>query len=153
MSRGFLAASVLFLAGLAGVLALFPRRAAAKAAAPAAAPEMSGRVARGKYLVEGVAMCGECHTPRDANGALDESRDLQGAPIWIVPVRPRPDWAHRAPALAGLEAFTDEQAETVLEKGVGPNGLPLQAPMHDYRMSPEDAKAIVAYLRSLPPPR
>ncbi|HXT00301.1 MAG TPA: c-type cytochrome [Elusimicrobiota bacterium] len=143
MNRRSWAALLLYAAGLAGVLAFSPRRAPA---APAA-------VDRGRYLVEGVAMCGECHTPRDARGLVDESRELQGAPIWITPVRPRPDWAQRAPALAGLESYTDEQAETVLEKGVGPNGLPLQAPMHDYRMSPEDAKAVIAYLRSLPSPR
>ena len=30
-----------------------------------------GDVARGKYLVEEVAKCPECHTPRDAQGNLD----------------------------------------------------------------------------------
>jgi hypothetical protein len=27
-------------------------------------------IARGKYLVEEVAMCQECHTPRDASGVI-----------------------------------------------------------------------------------
>lgn len=141
LGAGLLAAAV-----LAASLALPPRGAAARDSGAAAA-------ARGRYLVDGVAMCSECHTPRDARGELDPSRYLQGAPIWITPVRPRPDWANRAPALAGLASFTDAQAEDVLEKGIGPNGLPIQAPMHVYAMSPEDARAVVAYLRSLPPPR
>jgi hypothetical protein len=95
-------------------------------------------------------MCGECHTPRDSRGNLDRSRWLQGAPIWIVPVHEDPNWANRAPALAGFEGFTDEQGEQILEKGVGPNGLPIQEPMHIYHMSHEDAMAIIAYLKSLP---
>src|SRR5277367_5503986 len=60
-----------------------PAAAAQKAAAQAPA---QSNVERGRYLVEDVAMCEECHTPRDANGNLDESRRLQGAQIWIMPV-------------------------------------------------------------------
>jgi mono/diheme cytochrome c family protein len=118
-----------------------------RAPAPSAA---QGSVERGRYLVEDVAMCGECHTPRDSRGNLDRSRWLQGAPIWIVPVHEDPNWANRAPAIAGFEGFTDEQGEQILEKGVGPNGLPIQEPMHIYHMSHEDAMAIIAYLKSLP---
>lgn len=146
-----LGAGLLLVAGLAAALALSPRGVAARDARAGEAARQGA--ARGRYLVDGVAMCSECHTPRDARGELDPSRYLQGAPIWITPVQSRPDWAHRAPALAGLASFTDAQAEDVLEKGVGPNGLPIQAPMHVYAMSPEDARAVIAYLRSLPAPR
>jgi mono/diheme cytochrome c family protein len=118
-----------------------------KAAAPAAS---QSQIDRGRYLVENVGMCEECHTPRDTNGNLDESRRLQGAAIWIVPVHPMTNWAMRAPALAGLPGFTNAEAETILEQGVGPNGLPIQPPMHVYHMTPADAQAIIAYLRSMP---
>ncbi len=114
---------------------------------PAASQEL---IARGEYLVDHVGMCSECHTPRDAYGNLDNAHYLQGAPIWIVPVHPMTNWANRAPALAGFEGFTDAQGETILEKGVGPNGLDIQPPMHIYRMNHADAQAIIAYLRSLP---
>ena len=107
-------------------------------------------IARGKYLVDEVAKCAECHTPRDASGNLDAHAWLQGAPIWIMPVRPIQNWADRAPALAGLPSFTDVQMERVLEKGSGPEGEVLRPPMHTYHMAPEDAKAIIAYLKSLP---
>ncbi len=120
----------------------------AQKAAPAPAANQS-QIDRGKYLVDNVGMCEECHTPRDSNGNLDESRRLQGAAIWIVPVHPMTNWAMRAPALAGLPGFTDAEAETVLEQGIGPNGLPIQPPMHVYHMNAADAQAIVAYLRSL----
>lgn len=119
-----------------------------KSATPAAPQQ--GQVERGKYLVDEVAKCQECHTPRDANGNVDETRALQGAAIWIVPVHRDTTWAMRAPAIAGLPGLTDEQAQTVLEKGRGPNGLPIQPPMHIYHMNHADATAIIAYLRSMP---
>lgn len=112
--------------------------------------EQGGSVERGRYLVENVAMCEECHTPRDGGGNLDESRRLQGAPIWITPVHHNTNWAMNAPSLAGFEQFTEEQGEQILEQGIGPNGLPIQPPMHIYHMNHADAQAIIAYLRSLP---
>jgi mono/diheme cytochrome c family protein len=123
------------------------RSAAQKNSAPAPA---QGAVERGRYLVEDVAMCEECHTPRDAEGNLDESRRLQGAQIWIVPVHSNPNWANNAPPLAGFGGYTDQQGEDVLERGVGPNGETIRQPMHIYHMNHADAQAIIAYLRSLP---
>jgi mono/diheme cytochrome c family protein len=110
----------------------------------------TGDVERGKYLVEEVAKCPECHTPRDARGNLDAHAWLQGGPIWIRPVQPIPDWADHVPPLAGLPSYTDKQMERVLEKGEGPEGEALRPPMHIYHMNPDDAKAIIAYLKSLP---
>jgi Cytochrome c len=107
-------------------------------------------VSRGKYLVENVAMCGECHTPRNQRGELKYDAWLHGAPIWIRPVTPIPNWADHAPALAGFPSFTEQEAERVLEKGIGPEGEQLRPPMHIYRMNQADAKAIIAYLKSLP---
>ena len=104
---------------------------------------------RGRYLVEEVAKCGECHTPRDAKGELDQQAWLQGGSIWIEPVRPIQNWADRVPPIAGLPGLSVEQAERVLEKGIGPQGEVLRPPMHIYHMKHADAKAIIAYLNSL----
>jgi hypothetical protein len=118
--------------------------------APLAKPGTDkNEIERGRYLVEEVAKCGECHTPRNAQGRLDRNEWLQGAPIWIMPARPIPNWADRAPALAGFP-YTEEEGERVLEKGIGPEGGSLRPPMHIYHMKHEDAKAIIAYLNSLP---
>jgi mono/diheme cytochrome c family protein len=114
------------------------------------APPTKADIERGRYLVEEVAKCPECHTPRKPNGELDDAAWLRGATIWIRPVAPIPNWADSAPALAGLPSFTDVQAEKVLEDGTGPNGEELRPPMHIYHLSPPDARAIVAYLKSLP---
>lgn len=123
---------------------------AQKQKTPAAPAATQSQVDRGRYLVSEVAMCWECHTPRDANGNPDRSRWLQGAPIWIMPVHPSANWSMHAPALAGFPGFTEEQGEQILENGVGPNGLPIQPPMHIYHMNHADAVDIIAYLRSLP---
>src|SRR5271156_3332597 len=90
--------AVLIAAGM-GASQLFSREHPAQAAQKAAAaPAQQGDIERGRYLVENVAMCEECHTPRDADGNLDASRRLQGAQIWIVPVHANPNWANNAPA-------------------------------------------------------
>jgi hypothetical protein len=113
-------------------------------------PPTKAEVERGRYLVEEIARCPDCHTPRKPDGELEAGAWLRGAPIWIKPVAPIPNWADRAPALAGLPSFTEAQAEKVLEDGTGPNGETLRPPMHIYHMAPADARAIVAYLKSLP---
>lgn len=107
-------------------------------------------IERGRYLVEEVAKCGECHTPRNARGEIDRNAWLQGAPIWIMPVKPNANWAESAPPLAGFPSFTEQEGERVLEQGMGPEGEALRPPMHIYHMKQEDAKAIIAYLKSLP---
>lgn len=108
---------------------------------------------RGRYLVEEVAKCTECHTPRDSENQLDRSRWLQGASIWIEPVRPISNWAQFAPPLAGLPSLSDEQMERVLEKGESASGREIQPPMHLYHLNHGDAQAVIAYLRSLPSPK
>jgi len=140
--------ALLALAGL-GISTRALKQSSSKPVPQKAASHQSD-VARGKYLVEEVAMCGECHTPRDASGNLIEDRDLQGAPTWIAPVHADPNWAWNAPTLAGFAAYSDNDAVNILEKGVGANGQPIQRPMHIYHMSHEDALAVVAYLKSLP---
>jgi mono/diheme cytochrome c family protein len=111
----------------------------------------SEEIKRGKYLVEEVAKCPECHTPRDKNNQLDPERWLQGAPIWIQPVFKTADWAELAPSLAGLGNYTEAQMVRILEKGERANGGgTVQPPMHIYRMNHPDAEAIIAYLKSLP---
>jgi hypothetical protein len=105
-------------------------------------------IARGRYLVEQVARCPDCHTPRDSSGELDHSHWLQGASVWIKPVRSKQAWASHAPALAGF-FYSDQQGQDVLERGIGTNGIPIQPPMHAYGLHHEDAVAIIAYLRSL----
>jgi mono/diheme cytochrome c family protein len=106
-------------------------------------------VARGKYIVEGVAGCGYCHTPRDADGNPDRNKWLTGAPVFYEPARPVPGWAINAPRLAGLPPGSDAEIIRLLTSSVSRSGQPPRWPMPRFYMTRTDAEAVVAYLRSV----
>lgn len=107
-------------------------------------------VERGRYLVEGVGMCGQCHTPRNARGELKTSDVLGGAPVPVVmPAGWAKPWAYKAPRIAGLPQHTDEEFVVLMTTGVNRDGRELMLPMPPFRMSEADATAIAAYLRTL----
>lgn len=110
-----------------------------------------GNVEHGRYIAEHVAMCVECHSPRDAQGVILEDQKYMGAPI---PVRPElTGWAIRAPRNRGLVGYTDEQAMRLLTQGaIGREGSQLLPPMPRFRMTPQDAADVIAFLRSLEAP-
>lgn len=132
---------------------LFPRPLAQTAeqrnSAPTADASSAALIERGKYLVERVAMCIDCHSPRTPTGEFDQKRWLQGSVLDFAPRHPIPNWTDVAPAIAGLPGYTEEEAIRLLETGIAPNGKPLRPPMPPYRMNREDARAVVAYLKSL----
>ncbi len=108
-------------------------------------------LARGKYLVEDVAMCGQCHTPRDSNGNPDRSRWLQGASVPWMPMQPDPNWPLNAPRIGGTPPADDADMVKLLTTGVWTTGNHLRLPMPQFRMERSDAEAVVAYLKSLTP--
>jgi len=117
-----------------------------KAAAKVAATDVGGGdVERGKYIVESVAMCGQCHTPGGDKRQPDRGRWLQGAPIRD----PYPDWAVQSPRIAGTPPGTDEQFVHLLTTGISRTGAPPRPPMPTFRMSQKDAESVLAYLKSL----
>ena len=109
------------------------------------------RIARGKYIVEGVAMCGMCHTPRTDSGEADTGRMLDGAAVWLLPAHPNQNWPLKAPRIAGTPPASDEDMVRLLTTGIWTDGSRLRPPMPQFRMNREDAEAVVAYLRSLKP--
>lgn len=92
-----------------------------------------------------------CHTPRTDSGELDIAHKLDGAPIWLMPARPMGDWPLQAPRIAGTPPASDEDMVRLLTTGVWTGGRHLRPPMPEFRMSREDAEAVVAYLRWLKP--
>lgn len=110
-----------------------------------------GKVARGEYIVNGVAMCGMCHTPRNDANEIDRGRWLDGAALWLLPAHPQQDWPLKAPRIAGEPPASDEEMVRLLTTGIWKTGTYLRAPMPQFRMSKDDAEAVVAYLRSLTP--
>ena len=112
--------------------------------------EVDPVLARGQYLVEGPGHCGECHTPRDVTGGMDLSRWLEGAPS--------PDGPGRIPALAGPDAdiadWSDLDLAEYLRSGFTPDydsagGAMVDVIENTAKLSEEDRKAIVAYLKAL----
>jgi mono/diheme cytochrome c family protein len=123
---------------------------------PAAAQskQKDQQVARGKYLVT-IMSCTDCHTPGYFLGKPDEARFLGGSDVGFK----IPPGVFYGPNLTpdketGLGNWTDAQIIAALKTGKRPDGREL-VPVMPYRafanLTDADAKAIVAYLRTIPP--
>lgn len=111
-------------------------------------------VERGRYLVETIAGCGNCHTPRGPGGVFDASKDLAGG--FVIDEKP-----FRAVTSnitqdkeTGIGAWTDAQIARAIREGIRPDGSLIGPPMPFglYRgISDSDLAAMVAYLRTVKP--
>jgi mono/diheme cytochrome c family protein len=106
-------------------------------------------IERGRYIVESVAMCERCHTPRDEQGNPDRTRWLKGGPVQTEPTYPAPSWARIEPRIAGAPPGTDAEFITLMTTGIARTHLPPNPPMPPFRMTRGDAEAVLAYLKSL----
>jgi mono/diheme cytochrome c family protein len=105
-------------------------------------------VKRGAYLVNEVARCGDCHTPHDGRGRPDSTRHLQGGEIWFIPKARDREWEGRAPDItASGKAGKWSEDKMIRLLTTGKESDP---PMPAYHLTREDARAMTAYLRSLP---
>jgi mono/diheme cytochrome c family protein len=107
-------------------------------------------IERGRYLVENVGMCADCHSPRGEKGLFIPGKAYTGSPLGFAPTVPMPAWAGEAPLIAGLPNYTAAQAVKFLMTGERPTGIPVRPPMPEYRFNRADAEAMVAYLKSVP---
>jgi mono/diheme cytochrome c family protein len=124
--------------------------------APAEAPK-SG-MQRGRYLVDHVALCGDCHTPRNFIGAPVQSLYMAGAtekngPLGEGVPNITPDKE------TGIGDWRRQDIAELLITGLKPDGDNVQGLMyeviqgtpHGYKdMAREDALAIADYLQSIP---
>jgi mono/diheme cytochrome c family protein len=118
-------------------------------------------VAHGEYLVE-LLGCGSCHTDGALIGIPDMSRTLAGSSVGIAYTNPL---GNKNPGVVfpknltsdretGLGLWTDEQITTAIQAGAGRHGprrilvMPWQ---HYTKISAQDIRSIVKYLRSLDP--
>ncbi len=119
---------------------------AASAVNPSASSTL---IERGRHLVEDVALCGDCHTPRLPTGQLDPTKTLQGSVLGFKPLVEMP-WSPVAPSIAQLGGRDPAAVQHLLTHASRPDGsLPLP-PMPAFRLSEPEAQAVIAYLQSLP---
>lgn len=108
----------------------------------------SEAVERGRYLVEALYHCGQCHTPRGPLGGLDRTRWLQGGE--------NPDGEGRIPGIApGQLDWSDNDLVAFLKTGLTPEydsagGNMVEVIENTGVLPDEDVAAIVAYLRAIP---
>lgn len=123
--------------------------------------ENRGAAQRGRYMVE-LLGCGSCHTDGALIGAPRADRALAGSQIGIAYTSPleedRPGVVYGANLTpdveTGIGAWTDEELVRMVRTGLDRHGrqqLPVMPwPVYS-RLSDEDARAIVTYLKSLDP--
>lgn len=110
----------------------------------------SPEVERGRYLVEALFHCGQCHTPRTALGGMDRGKWLQGAE--------NPNGDGRIPGIAsGQTGWSDADLAAYLKTGLTPEfdsaGGHMAIVIRNLSTLPdEDIQAIVSYLRAVPAP-
>lgn len=113
---------------------------------------------RGAYLVEAVAHCGACHTPRNVLGAPDESRALQGGTYTDqVASGAYRTWSavDLTPGPHGLAKWSGTDIALYLTRGKNRHAV-VHGPMNEVFASTrhlrwEDAAAIATYLKSVDP--
>lgn len=117
------------------------------------APPQTDLVAYGAYLAGPLGHCIDCHTPMGPGGR-DMARLGKGGQAfegaWGVSVARNITSSKEH----GLGAWSDAEVETAIREGVSKDGRRLFPPMgYGYyaRISPDDMKALIAYLRSIPP--
>ena len=112
-------------------------------------------VERGRYLVNGLLTCGNCHTPRGPGGVFAMDKQLSGGPQeWD-----RPTYKVRGANITpdketGIGNWSEADLKRAITSGTRPNGAPL-APIMPYgfykAFTASDLDAVVAYVRSVAP--
>ncbi|MDX2153929.1 MAG: c-type cytochrome [Bryobacteraceae bacterium] len=114
---------------------------------------LSEKAAWGKYLVEEVGKCQDCHTARDEKGELDKTRWLKGAQLPFQPIGEIPNWHKTAPDITPGSRLWNRWTEAgllkYLQTGLTPAGKPAGPPMPTYTLKAKDAEAMVEYLKTL----
>jgi mono/diheme cytochrome c family protein len=117
---------------------------------------------RGGYLVNTIMACGNCHSPRDAEGRTIAEKAFSGGGLTFT----TPAFIATAPNITpdvetGIGSWSDAEIKRALVEGMRPGhghlaGVPLAAimPASFYKaLLPDDLDAIVAYLHTVKPIR
>ena len=129
---------------------------AAAAISPARAAPAAAQIARGEYLVH-IMGCTDCHTPGHFTGGEKPGYRLAGSDVGFpVPGLGVFVGPNLTPDKTGLGDWTAAEIATAITTGKTPGGRMLAPvmPVDDFaHLTPDDAMAIAAYLKSLKPVR
>jgi mono/diheme cytochrome c family protein len=153
--------SVALTAGVALAACSSPTPAPADAAVdvPRVPTATTGTVARGRYLVDHVLVCGTCHTPNGPDGRPDPTKYLAGSRNYdftdaagtLVSVYAENLTSHDP---EGLATWTDEALRTVITQGLDDEHVaayPIM-PYPEYSvLTRQDQDSIIQYLRTVAP--
>lgn len=107
-------------------------------------PELAALAERGRYLY-GVMPCALCHGPTGTGGAKISWKPM--GTLWIKNITPD--------KTAGIGSWTDEQIARAIRSGVSADGHALHwqgMPWdHFSNLDEEDVRALIVYLRAIPP--
>jgi mono/diheme cytochrome c family protein len=112
-------------------------------------PKLNDVQNRGRYLVQALGHCGECHTPRNFLGAPVGSRHLAGG---------KGPSDKKIPSItpARLKSWSDADMKHFFATGELPDGDTVSETMAEVvrnttsQLTPQDVDAIIAYLRVVP---
>jgi mono/diheme cytochrome c family protein len=122
-------------------------------------PAQSAEWNRGAYLVQGIAHCGACHTPRNFLGAERSERALTGGAIYDeVSEGKYREWfaVNLTPAKNGLSTWSKDSIASYLKKGECEQAV-VHGPMIDVvlnstrHLNDADAQAIAHYVKGIQP--
>lgn len=117
----------------------------------AAVPAQANEIERGRQLVEGLAHCSACHTPRDRLGGLITAKALSGATMpngWYAP-------SLLDTQEAGVQGWAVDDVVRLLRDGksghhaaIGPMAEVVAQSLHHWNEA--DLQAVAQYLMALP---
>jgi mono/diheme cytochrome c family protein len=121
-------------------------------------PTRSTEWNRGAYLVEGIAHCGACHSPRNFLGAERDELALSGG-VFLDEVAKRKyrSWSaiNLTPASNGLGTWSTDSIVAYLKQGETEEAI-VHGPMNEVvmnstrHMEDADARAVASYLKGIP---
>ncbi len=117
-------------------------------------PTQSAQWNRGAYLVNGPEHCAECHSTRNAFGAIEKGKRFAGAPNAYGKLGGNLGFPNITQA--ALKKFPEQGIAKMLSSGLTPDGDRLGGPMTDVirstsQLSQDDREAIAVYIKSLSP--
>jgi mono/diheme cytochrome c family protein len=126
--------------------------------AGAGAQSATTPVERGRYLVESILACGNCHTAKTPTGEPIASRNLAGGLSFTLPPFDGTASNITPDRETGIGTWTDAEIKRTITTGVRPGHgrLPnttvgvVMAVSYFKALTPTDLDAVVTYLRSVP---